>query len=82
VHVSDASRSVSVMQSLMDPKQKMEYIVNLSKDYENVRQLHSKKKGATFISIDDARKNKLDLEFNRRNQNLSVEESLKTLILI
>ncbi|MDB4096747.1 methionine synthase [Methylophilaceae bacterium] len=64
VHVSDASRSVSVMQSLMDPKQKMEYIVNLSKDYENVRQLHSKKKGATFITIDDARKNKLDLEFN------------------
>jgi 5-methyltetrahydrofolate--homocysteine methyltransferase len=64
VHVSDASRSVSVMQSLMDPKQKMEYIVNLSKDYENVRQLHSKKKGATFISIDDARKNKLALEFN------------------
>ena len=64
VHVSDASRSVSVMQSLMDPKQKMEYIVNLSKDYENVRQLHSKKKGATFISINDARKNKLDLEFN------------------
>ena len=63
VHVSDASRSVSVMQSLMDPKQKMEYIVNLSKDYENVRQLHSKKKGATFISIDEARKNKLDLEF-------------------
>ena len=63
VHVSDASRSVSVMQSLMDPKQKMEYIVNLSKDYENVRQLHSKKKGAKFISIDDARKNKLDLEF-------------------
>ncbi|MDA9093428.1 methionine synthase [Methylophilaceae bacterium] len=63
VHVSDASRSVSVMQSLMDPKQKMEYIINLSKDYENVRQLHSKKKGATFISIDEARKNKLDLEF-------------------
>ena len=64
VHVSDASRSVSVMQSLMDPKQKMEYIVNLSKDYENVRQLHSKKKGATFISIEEARKNKLDLEYN------------------
>ena len=31
VHVSDASRSVSVMQSLMDPKQKMEYIVNYQK---------------------------------------------------
>jgi len=63
IHVSDASRSVSVMQSLMDPKQKMEYIVNLSKDYENVRQMHLKKKGASFISIDDARKNKLKLTF-------------------
>ena len=29
VHVSDASRSVSVMQSLMDPIQKMEYLVDL-----------------------------------------------------
>ena len=63
IHVSDASRSVSVMQSLMDPKQKMDYIVKLSKDYESVRQLHSKKKGATFISIKDARKNKLKLTF-------------------
>ena len=63
IHVSDASRSVSVMQSLMDPKQKMDYIVNLSKDYESVRQLHSKKKGATFISIEDARKNRLKLTF-------------------
>lgn len=63
IHVSDASRSVSVMQSLMDPKQKMEYIVNLSKDYESVRQMHLKKKGATFISIEDARKNKLELTF-------------------
>ena len=63
IHVSDASRSVSVMQSLMDPKQKMDYIVKLSKDYESVRQLHSKKKGATFISIKDARKNRLKLTF-------------------
>ncbi len=63
----------------MDPKQKMEYIVNLSKDYENVRQLHSKKKGATFISIDDARKNKLDLEFKPKKPKFVEEEYLKTL---
>ena len=30
IHVSDASRSVSIMQSLMDPKQKIEYLINLS----------------------------------------------------
>ena len=63
VHVSDASRSVSVMQSLMDPIQKMEYLVDLSKDYENVRQLHAKKKGPKFVSIEEARKNKLTLKF-------------------
>jgi len=51
------------MQSLMDPKQKIDYIVNLSKDYENVRQLHAKKKGATYIPIKAARQNKLNLHF-------------------
>ena len=63
IHVSDASRSVSIMQSLMDPQQKIDYIVNLSKDYENVRQLHAKKKGATYIPIKEARQNKLSLNF-------------------
>ena len=63
IHVSDASRSVSIMQSLMDPKQKVDYLINLSKDYENVRQLHANKKGPSYISIEDARKNKLSLEF-------------------
>jgi len=63
IHVSDASRSVSIMQSLMDPQQKIDYIVNLSKDYENVRQLHAKKKGANYIPIKEARQNKLTLNF-------------------
>jgi 5-methyltetrahydrofolate--homocysteine methyltransferase len=63
IHVSDASRSVSIMQSLMDPKQKVEYLINLSKDYENVKELHSKKKGPSYISIEDARRNKLNLKF-------------------
>jgi 5-methyltetrahydrofolate--homocysteine methyltransferase len=63
IHVSDASRSVSIMQSLMDPKQKADYLINLSKDYEKVRQLHSNKKGPSYISIEDARKNKLSLKF-------------------
>jgi len=63
IHVPDASRSVSIMQSLMDPKQKIDYLINLSKDYENVKQLHSNKKGPSYISLKDARKNKLSLDF-------------------
>jgi len=63
IHVSDASRSVSMMQSLMDPAQRIEYLIGLSKDYENVRQLHLNKKGANYISIKKARENKLKLSF-------------------
>ena len=64
IHVPDASRSVSMMQSLMDPVQKVEYLIGLSKDYDNVRELHLNKKGSVFISLSDARKNKLKLKFN------------------
>ena len=64
VHVADASRSVSVMQSLLSPETKNEYIEKLKSDYDNVRKLHSQKKGPEYISLADARKNKLSLSFN------------------
>jgi len=64
IHVTDASRSVSMMQSLMDPKQKVDYLIGLSKDYENVRQLHLNKKGANYISLEKARANKLQLSYH------------------
>ena len=63
IHVTDASRSVSMMQSLMDPKQKVDYLIGLSKDYENVRALHLSKKGASYISLEKARENKLQLSY-------------------
>jgi len=44
VHVADASRSVSVMQSLLSPDTKVDYIEKLKADYEKVRQLHGQKK--------------------------------------
>ena len=64
VHVADASRSVSVMQSLLSPETKNEYIEKLKSDYDNVRKLHSQKKGPEYIPLADARKNKLSLFFN------------------
>ena len=64
VHVADASRSVSVMQSLLSPETKNEYIEKLMSDYDNVRKLHSQKKGPEYISLTEARKNKLSLSFN------------------
>ena len=64
VHVADASRSVSVMQSLLSPDTKVDYIEKLKADYEKVRQLHGQKKGVKYISLNAARENKLSLNFN------------------
>ena len=64
IHVADASRSVSVMQSLMTPEQRTKYLNDLNKDYDKVRQQHENKKGATYLTIAEARKNKLNLKFN------------------
>ena len=64
IHVADASRSVSVMQSLMTPEQRAKYLTELNKDYDKVRKQHENKKGATYLTIAEARKNKLHLEFN------------------
>ena len=63
VHVTDASRSVSVMQSLMSSESKKQYIDNLNEDYEKVRDLHSKKRGPKYLSLDVARQNKFKLDF-------------------
>ena len=44
VYVPDASRSVSVAQSLLTPETREQYIQELETDYERVRTLHANKK--------------------------------------
>ena len=63
VYVPDASRSVSVMQSLLTPESKDEYIAEISVDYEKARTQHANKKGVPLLTIADARKNKAKLSF-------------------
>ncbi|MEQ8625186.1 MAG: methionine synthase [Vicingaceae bacterium] len=67
VHVLDASRSVPVAGSLLtkEAEVKSAYVESVSKEYEVLREQHEKKKGfKKIISIEDARKNKLDLDFS------------------
>ncbi|MCB5188812.1 methionine synthase [Methylobacillus caricis] len=63
IYVPDASRSVSVMQSLLTPEQRDNYIADIELDYERVRTQHANKKGTPMLSIADARANKARLEF-------------------
>ena len=67
VYVPDASRSVAVMQSLVSPEQRETYIDELNADYERVRTQHANKKGVPMLSIADARKNKVQLNFAGKN---------------
>ena len=57
VYVPDASRSVSVAQSLIGDG-RVQFVAELAADYERVRQQHANKKQVPLWSLDRARANK------------------------
>ena len=65
VHVLDASRSVTVVDSLLNENKKEPYIKDLQAEYEKIRVNHAKKRGQkAFLKIEDARKNKIQIDWN------------------
>ena len=65
IYVPDASRSVAIMQSLLTPEQKDQYILDIEKDYARAREQHANKKGVKLLSLEEARLNKLKLQFEK-----------------
>ncbi|WP_036303940.1 methionine synthase [Methylotenera sp. L2L1] len=63
VYVADASRSVTVMQSLLTPETRGAYLAEIQADYEKARTQHANKKGTPMLTIAEARANKADLSF-------------------
>jgi 5-methyltetrahydrofolate--homocysteine methyltransferase len=57
VYVSDASRSVSVCQSLASDDAAAKFIADLKTEYDRVREQHASKKGPELIPLADARAN-------------------------
>ncbi|GAB3541422.1 methionine synthase [Noviherbaspirillum agri] len=64
VYVPDASRSVSVAQSLLTTEQREQYIEDIKSDYERIRVQHANKKATPLISLAEARANKMRLAFS------------------
>jgi 5-methyltetrahydrofolate--homocysteine methyltransferase len=64
VYVPDASRSVSVAQSLLTPEARDRYVSDLATDYERIRHQHAGKKALPMVSLDAARNNKMALSFS------------------
>ncbi|MDB5227099.1 MAG: methionine synthase [Bacteroidota bacterium] len=68
VHVLDASRSVPVASSLLNKELRGKFENDIRDEYEMMRKRHQGKQIAKdYISIDEARKNKLQLEWANYN---------------
>ena len=63
VYVPDASRSVSVAQSLLTPESRDKYIDDIAQDYVRIREQHANKKALPILPLAAARANKTQLAF-------------------
>ena len=63
VYVPDASRSVSVAQSLLTPEQRAPYVAEIAADYERIRIQHANKKMTPLLTLAEARANKMRVSF-------------------
>jgi len=63
VYVPDASRSVSVAQSLLTPESRDQYLADIATDYERIRVQHANKKTVPMLSLAAARANKMQVSF-------------------
>jgi 5-methyltetrahydrofolate--homocysteine methyltransferase len=63
VYVPDASRSVSVGQSLVTAETRDGYVAEIAEDYVRIREQHANKKALPLVSLEQARANKAQLAF-------------------
>jgi len=63
VYVPDASRSVSVGQSLVTADTRDGYVAEIAQDYVRIREQHANKKALPMVSLEQARANKAQLAF-------------------
>ncbi|GGI18926.1 methionine synthase [Oxalicibacterium faecigallinarum] len=68
VYVPDASRSVSVAQSLLTPEQRDAYVAEIAADYERIREQHANRKATPMLTLAEARANRMQLSFDGDNK--------------
>ncbi|QIL39843.1 methionine synthase [Pedobacter sp. HDW13] len=76
IHVLDASRSVTVCSTLMNPDTKDEYVAGIKAEYDKAREAHlNKRSDKRFKTLEEARENKFKIDFQ---SNLPVPEFIGT----
>jgi 5-methyltetrahydrofolate--homocysteine methyltransferase len=63
VYVPDASRSVSVGQSLLTEESRDQYLAEIKADYARIREQHANKKALPMLTLEQARANKAKMAF-------------------
>ncbi|WP_412465050.1 methionine synthase [Flavobacterium mekongense] len=65
VHVNDASRAVTVASNLLQAETKDSYVQSVREEYDKLREGYlSRSRDKNYLSIEEARKNKLQLDWN------------------
>ncbi|WP_282787437.1 vitamin B12 dependent-methionine synthase activation domain-containing protein [Flavobacterium croceum] len=65
VHVNDASRAVTVASNLLQPETRTQYAFDLKKEYSKLREDYlNRSKEKNFLTLEEARKNKLKIDWN------------------
>jgi len=68
VHVNDASRAVTVASNLLQNETKVGYVKAIREEYDKLREGYlNRSRDKNFLSIEEARKNKLQLDWNNFN---------------
>ncbi len=68
VHVNDASRAVTVASNLLQAETKEGYAKAIREEYDNLREGYlNRSRDKNYLSIEEARKNKLQLDWNHYN---------------
>lgn len=66
IHVLDASRSVTVCSTLMNPETKAEYVVGIRAEYDKAREAHlNKRSDKRYKTIAEARTDKFQIELDK-----------------
>jgi 5-methyltetrahydrofolate--homocysteine methyltransferase len=61
IHVKDASRAVSIVSNLLSGNE--DFINEHLAEYKQVRELHGQKKAKKYLAVDEARNNKLKIDW-------------------
>lgn len=68
VHVNDASRAVTVASNLLQEETKEKYSKNIREEYDALREQYlNRSREKNYLSIEEARKNKLKLDWENYN---------------